>query len=164
PRDTGARPSASRTWRAPCAGRFPRPSPWLSRWWWRLRRKATTGSTRSSTTAIASWRESKRGRCGSSPATGRTGRRSSRRSPALRFSEHVRGQGREFFENVRTAGLEGVVSKRASAPYREGRGGDWRKAKCRLSQEVAIGGFTLSSDGGGSIGALLVGFHEDGKL
>src|SRR5439155_10819991 len=61
-------------------------------------------------------------------------------------------------------GLEGVVSKRASATYREGRGGDWRKAKCRLSQEVAIGGFTLSSDGGGSIGALLVGFHEDGKL
>jgi bifunctional non-homologous end joining protein LigD len=76
----------------------------------------------------------------------------------------VRGQGPEFFERAREAGLEGVVSKRASAPYREGRGGDWRKAKCRLSQEVVIGGFTLSSDGGGSIGALLVGFHEDGEL
>jgi bifunctional non-homologous end joining protein LigD len=83
---------------------------------------------------------------------------------ALRFSDHVRGQGPEFFERAREAGLEGVVSKRASAPYREGRGGDWRKAKCRLSQEVVIGGFTLSSDGGGSIGALLVGFHEDGEL
>jgi bifunctional non-homologous end joining protein LigD len=83
---------------------------------------------------------------------------------ALRFSDHVRGQGREFFENVLKAGLEGVVSKRAGAPYREGRGGDWRKAKCRLSQEVVIGGFTLASDGGGSIGALLVGFHEDGEL
>ena len=39
------------------------------------------------------------------------------------------------------------MSKRADAPYREGRGGDWRKAKCRLSQEVVIGGWTLSSDG-----------------
>ena len=51
---------------------------------------------------------------------------------ALRFSDHVRGQGPAFFEKAREAGLEGVVSKRAGAPYREGRGGDWRKAKCRL--------------------------------
>jgi bifunctional non-homologous end joining protein LigD len=84
--------------------------------------------------------------------------------PALRFSDHVRGQGPEFFAKAREAGLEGVVSKRAAAPYREGRGGDWRKAKCRLSQEMVIGGYTLSSDGGRSIGALLVGLHEDGEL
>ena len=82
---------------------------------------------------------------------------------ALRFSDHVRGQGAEFFEAARTAGLEGVVSKRADAPYREGRGGDWRKSKCRLTQEVVIGGYTISSDGGG-IGALLVGFPEDERL
>ena len=82
----------------------------------------------------------------------------------LRFSDHVRGQGLEFFERAREAGLEGIVSKRADAPYREGRGGDWRKAKCRLSQEVVIGGWTLSSDGGASIGALHVGFYEDGQL
>ncbi|HEX9186155.1 MAG TPA: DNA polymerase ligase N-terminal domain-containing protein, partial [Vicinamibacteria bacterium] len=62
---------------------------------------------------------------------------------ALRFSDHVRGQGPELFEQARQAGLEGVVSKRRDAPYREGRGGDWRKAKCRLSQEVVIGGWTL---------------------
>jgi bifunctional non-homologous end joining protein LigD len=83
---------------------------------------------------------------------------------ALRFSDHVRGHGPEFFEKAREAGLEGVVSKRADAPYREGRGGDWRKAKCRLTQEVVIGGFTLSSDGGGTIGALLVGFFEGDEL
>ena len=83
--------------------------------------------------------------------------------PALRFSDHVRGQGAAFFEAARKAGLEGVVSKRAGASYRDGRGGDWRKAKCRLTQEAVIGGFTISSDGG-SIGALLVGFHEDERL
>src|SRR4029453_10725452 len=83
---------------------------------------------------------------------------------ALRFSDHVRGHGPEFFEKAREAGLEGVVSKRADAPYREGRGGDWRKAKCRLTQEVVIGGFTLSSGGGGTIGALLVGFFEGEEL
>jgi bifunctional non-homologous end joining protein LigD len=84
--------------------------------------------------------------------------------PALRFSDHVRGRGPEFFETAREAGLEGVVSKRADAPYREGRGGDWRKAKCRLTQEVVIGGWTLQSDGRPSIGALMVGLHEDGQL
>jgi bifunctional non-homologous end joining protein LigD len=82
---------------------------------------------------------------------------------ALRFSDHVRGQGGAFFEAARSAGLEGVISKRAGSPYRAGRGGDWRKAKCRLTQEVVIGGFTISSDGGG-IGALLVGFPQDGRL
>jgi bifunctional non-homologous end joining protein LigD len=80
--------------------------------------------------------------------------------PALRLSDHVRGQGPAFFEQVRGAGLEGVMSKRADAPYRAGRGGDWRKAKCRPTQEAVIGGFTQASDGGGTIGALLVGFHE----
>jgi bifunctional non-homologous end joining protein LigD len=84
--------------------------------------------------------------------------------PSLRFSDHVRGRGPEFFEAARKSGLEGVVSKRADAPYREGRGGDWRKAKCRLSQEVVVGGYTLSSDGRGAIGALHVGFWEEGRL
>jgi bifunctional non-homologous end joining protein LigD len=84
--------------------------------------------------------------------------------PSLRFSDHVRGQGPAFFEEARQAGLEGVVSKRAEAPYRAGRGGDWRKTKCRLTQEMVIGGWTLPSDGRPSIGALHVGFHEDGRL
>lgn len=92
-------------------------------------------------------------------------RRLLERAPdGLRFSDHVRGQGPEFFEQARRAGLEGVVSKRRGAPYRGGRGGDWRKAKCKLTQEMVIGGWTLPSDGRASIGALHVGFHEDGQL
>ncbi len=82
----------------------------------------------------------------------------------LRFSDHVRGHGPEFFEQARSAGLEGVVSKRKDAPYREGRGGDWRKAKCRLSQEVVIGGWAASSDNRGVLGSLLVGLYEEGAL
>jgi bifunctional non-homologous end joining protein LigD len=81
----------------------------------------------------------------------------------LRFSDHVRGHGKAFFEKARTLGLEGVISKRADSPYREGRA-DWRKSKCRLTQEFVIGGWTLPSDGREGIGALLVGFYEDGRL
>lgn len=82
----------------------------------------------------------------------------------LRFGDHVQGHGPEFFAQVRQAGLEGLVSKRADAPYRAGRGGDWLKVKCRLSQEMVIGGWTLPSDGRNSIGALHVGFWEDRQL
>jgi bifunctional non-homologous end joining protein LigD len=84
--------------------------------------------------------------------------------PELRFSDHVRGHGPAFFQKAREAGLEGVISKRADAAYREGRGGDWRKAKHRLSQELVIGGFRWASDGRRVIGSLLVGFYEDGQL
>jgi bifunctional non-homologous end joining protein LigD len=77
----------------------------------------------------------------------------------------VRGKGKAFFEQARQLGLEGVISKRADAPYRAGRGGDWRKAKCRLTQEFVIGGWTPTSDGREkSIGALLVGFYDDDTL
>ncbi len=82
----------------------------------------------------------------------------------LRLSDHVRGQGPAFFAKVKEAGLEGVISKRADAPYRAGRGGDWRKAKCRPTQEAVIGGFTLASDRSGSVGALLVGFQEGDRF
>ncbi len=82
----------------------------------------------------------------------------------LRFGDHVRGQGPEMFRKIREAGLEGVVSKRADAPYRHGRGGDWRKAKCRLSQELVIGGFRWASDGRRVVGSLLVGHYDDEKL
>jgi bifunctional non-homologous end joining protein LigD len=86
-------------------------------------------------------------------------------SSKLRLSDHVRGRGKAFFEQARQMGLEGVVSKRADSPYRDGRGGDWRKAKCRLTQEFVVGGWTRTSDGReASIGALLVGFYDDGKL
>ncbi len=76
-----ARASALPTSRAPCAARCPGASPWPWPWSSRSRRKATSGSTRSSTTGTASWRGSKRARSGSSPETRRTGPRSSPRSP-----------------------------------------------------------------------------------
>ena len=52
-------------------------------------------------------------------------------------------------------GVEGVVAKRAEAPYRPGRGGDWVKVKCARRQELVIAGYT-SARGGGGLGALLL--------
>ena len=58
---------------------------------------------------------------------------------------------------------EGIVSKRAAAPYRRGRSSDWLKSKCLHEQELVIGGFTLSSEGPDRVGALLLGYYPPVK-
>ena len=69
-----------------------------------------------------------------------------------------------FLQNVCSLQLEGVVSKRADAPYRGGRSKVWLKTKCQKRQEFVIGGFTLPSTGALGMGALLLGYYNDGKL
>jgi bifunctional non-homologous end joining protein LigD len=48
----------------------------------------------------------------------------------LQFNEHVAGGGTAFFREVDRLGLEGMVSKRVSSPYRSGRTETWLKTKC----------------------------------
>ncbi len=74
----------------------------------------------------------------------------------VRYLEHVRGGGAEFHRQTCAFALEGAVSKRASAPYRAGRGRDWRKHKCRLRQEFVVVGYTLPGSGGEGLGALVL--------
>src|SRR5262249_56249501 len=76
----------------------------------------------------------------------------------------IEGHGESFFAKACEAGLEGIISKRADAPYRSGRVGDWLKTKCTLRQEVVIGGWRLSTASPGEIGWLLVGYYDHGKL
>ena len=78
----------------------------------------------------------------------------------LRYSEHVQGQGAEFFARAKERGLEGIVSKRADSSYRAGRSRDWQKSKSSARQEFVIVGH---SDPGGSrthFGALLLGVRQ----
>jgi bifunctional non-homologous end joining protein LigD len=77
----------------------------------------------------------------------------------IRYSDHVVGDGPRFYRQACAHGLEGIMSKRAAAPYRAGRGRDWLKVKCVLEQEFVIGGFTEPSGSRGGLGALLVGAY-----
>ena len=63
----------------------------------------------------------------------------------LRYSEHLGTRGGEIFEKACQLGAEGIVSKKASAPYSSGRSGNWLKIKCVRQQEFVIGGFTPPS-------------------
>jgi bifunctional non-homologous end joining protein LigD len=55
---------------------------------------------------------------------------------AIRFSEHLRGDGPTVFEHVCRMGLEGIVSKRVDAPYRSGPSKVWVKSKNPASEAV----------------------------
>ena len=74
----------------------------------------------------------------------------------IRFSEHVIGQGEALLDQMCRDGLEGVVSKRADAPYRSGRTRAWVKVKCVKRDAYAIVGW-LPSDKRRGFKSLLLG-------
>jgi bifunctional non-homologous end joining protein LigD len=82
----------------------------------------------------------------------------------FRFADHVVGNGGALFDHARKLGLEGIISKRRDLPYRPGRHGGWLKIKCTLRQEFVVGGFTDPEGARAGIGALLIGYYDDGVL
>ncbi len=80
------------------------------------------------------------------------------------YSDHVRGSGERFYEHACSAHLEGIVSKRADAPYRSGRGKDWLKIKCTKGAEFVIGGYSRSDVRGKPFSSLLLGTFAGGEL
>jgi bifunctional non-homologous end joining protein LigD len=78
----------------------------------------------------------------------------------LRYSDHIRGQGRTVLETACREGLEGLIAKRADSRYVAGRNRNWIKLKCRRRQEFVIGGFTDPSGSRRGFGALLLGVYD----
>jgi bifunctional non-homologous end joining protein LigD len=62
------------------------------------------------------------------------------------------------------SGQEGIIAKRADAPYRGDRTRNWVKVKCTLRQEFVVMGWTKSPARARAFGALLLGQMEKGKL
>lgn len=83
---------------------------------------------------------------------------------AVRYSDQFEEPGKIMLEHACRLGLEGVISKRADAPYRSGRGHDWIKSKCTKRQEFVILGYLPSAKTGRGLRSLIVGYHEDGEL
>jgi bifunctional non-homologous end joining protein LigD len=81
----------------------------------------------------------------------------------LRFAEHVLGAGEQLFETMCREGYEGVVSKRADAPYRGRRTSAWLKTKCIRRQEFVIVGWLPSTKSRG-FRSLLLGVHDGDTL
>jgi bifunctional non-homologous end joining protein LigD len=80
----------------------------------------------------------------------------------LRFTTHRNGDGREFFADACSKGWEGLIAKRADAPYPSGRSKDWLKLKCEQGQEFVVGGWTDPRGSRVGFGSLLLGYYEPG--
>ncbi len=70
-----------------------------------------------------------------------------------------------FLAKAKAQGLEGMILKRRGSAYEPGRrSGAWLKVKHVNEQEFVIGGFTPPQKSRQYFGAILVGYHERGKL
>jgi bifunctional non-homologous end joining protein LigD len=68
------------------------------------------------------------------------------------------------WERAEREGWEGVIAKRRGSLYEHRRSPHWLKMKCEASQELVVGGFTDPQGKRVGLGALLVGYFEDGEL
>ena len=76
------------------------------------------------------------------------------------------GDGKKLLQATEAQGLEGVVAKRGDSTYEPGRRtGAWIKVKNTSRQELVIGGW-IPGEGRRKrrIGALLMGYYEDGEF
>lgn len=76
------------------------------------------------------------------------------------YSKHVERDGKQLYALARDRGLEGIVAKKTSSPYRSRRSRDWLKIKILARQEFVIGGWTEGRGSRKHFGALLVGTFE----
>ena len=83
---------------------------------------------------------------------------------ALQLTEAWRDDSQRRFAEACRSGWEGLIAKRAEAPYAAGRSKDWLKLKCVWEQEFVVGGYTEPAGSRTDFGALLVGYYEDGHL
>ena len=77
------------------------------------------------------------------------------------YSEHLTGDGQVMFEHAAKLNWEGIISKRADAPYRSGRTEAWLKIKCVQQGKFPVIGFVKDPTG---VAALYLGKKEGKDL
>ncbi|MEO8296895.1 MAG: DNA ligase D [Burkholderiales bacterium] len=78
----------------------------------------------------------------------------------VHFSEDFAAGPAELLHTACELRMEGLIGKRADAPYTSARSPDWIKLKCTQRQEFVIGGYTEPRGARTGLGALLVGVHD----
>ena len=80
------------------------------------------------------------------------------------YSQHVLEKGKQLFALAEKCGLEGIVGKVRTSPYRSIRSREWVKIKAKRRQEFVIGGWTEPRGSRKEFGSLLVGYYDGGEL
>jgi bifunctional non-homologous end joining protein LigD len=82
----------------------------------------------------------------------------------VRFSAAIDALPAQLLQAACQMQLEGIMLKRADAPYVSDRTDTWLKLKCVQRQEFVVCGYTDRSNAPAEVGSLLLGYHEDGRL
>src|SRR5713101_7209817 len=82
----------------------------------------------------------------------------------LKYLSHFEKDGEALYEQVVKMGLEGIVAKKADAPYRAGRSPNWLKIRADRTDDFIVVGFTRPKGSRSGYGALDLGAYQDGKL
>ena len=85
-------------------------------------------------------------------------------SSSLQLTEAWCGDSERSFTEACRSGWEGLIAKRAAAPYAAGRSKGWLKLKCVWEQEFVVGGYTDPTGSRSDFGALLLGLYERAGL
>lgn len=87
-------------------------------------------------------------------------------SSRILISRYVEESGKNFFEEAKKKGLEGIMAKRKSSFYQIGkRSEDWLKIKALKSMDVVICGYTIGEGWREKyFGSLICGAYYKGKL
>ena len=83
--------------------------------------------------------------------------------PPILYGDHIEAKGEALLKAICAEGGEGIIAKKAGAPYRAGRAKAWLKVKCIQRQEFVIVGWQDSEKARG-FRSLHLGVHEKGKL
>jgi len=83
--------------------------------------------------------------------------------PPILYGDHVIGKGEALFQQICAQGGEGVIAKRADAPYRGERSRNWLKVKCIQRQEFVVVGWSESEKRRG-FRSLLLAVRDRGRL
>src|SRR5437879_4186130 len=72
----------------------------------------------------------------------------------LKYLSHFEKDGEALYEQVVNMGLEGIVAKKADAPYRAGRSPNWLKIRADRTDDFVVVGFTRPKGSRSGFGAL----------
>jgi bifunctional non-homologous end joining protein LigD len=82
----------------------------------------------------------------------------------IHYSDHHAGEGPAFLKSACAMGLEGIVSKRRSAPYQAGRTSSWLKTKCVHREEFVVVGWTDPAGTRVGFGSLILGYYDEAGI
>lgn len=82
----------------------------------------------------------------------------------IRFVDHFEQDGTALMQHVTALGLEGIVGKKADAPYKAGRTPSWLKIRAEQTADFVVIGFTAPKGNRGGFGALQLADWVEGEL